>query len=123
MYNQRQENSNVHGVNFSSQYFPFNPMNSQMNPLGMPFMQMNASLSQITPPIGQYGDQGMMNHQVFGNGSFQNNTFYDANFMMMNINNSFGQNNNNSHHQSAIKAQPSGNNSSTKKVIMIENID
>lgn len=117
----------MHDVNFSGQYFPFNPLNSQMNPLGMPFMQMNASLSQMSPQIGQYGHQGMMNqmnHQVFGN-SYQNNGFYDPNFMMMNINNSFGQNGKNTlhHHQSAIKTQPSGNNSSTKKVIMIENID
>ena len=64
----------------------------------------------------------MLNHQMFGNGGFQNNGFFDPNLVMINMNN-FGQNTQNSHQQNATKNQGNGTNSSSKKVIMIENID
>jgi hypothetical protein len=96
MHPHRQDNPGISDINYSSQYFPFNPMNSQMNPLSMPLMQLNPSLSQMTAQVRQYGNQGVINHQVFGNGGFQSNGFYDTNVMMMNMN-SFGQNGHNTY--------------------------
>jgi hypothetical protein len=122
----------MHDMSYSGQYFGLGGMNAPISGFSMPLMQMGGSLTQMGPSLaqkshqmvptsqqmGHYGQQGMINNQLFNNGGFQNNGFYD---LMMNMNN-LGQHN--SPHQSVSRSQASAiNNSSQKKVVMIENID
>lgn len=122
----------MNDMNYSGQYFALGGMNGPISGFSMPMMQMDGSLAQmgsslaqkghqmgqISQQMGHFGHQGMISNQIFNNGGYQGNGFYD---LMMNMSN-FGQQN--SPHQSVPRSQ--GNvisNSSVKKTVMIENIE
>ena len=112
-------------MNYSGQYFALGGMNGPISGFGMPMMQMGGSLAQMGSSLaqkghqmGHFGHQGMISNQIFNNGGYQGNGFYD---LMMNMNN-FGQQN--SPHQSVPRSQGNVvNSSSVKKTVMIENIE